>query len=109
MVSSTWYDFCVHIFLLANSISPIGCFCSYTQGLLFFSKFQVLSDDARLGGAAGKGTHRTLHDEGCFTSCIEGVFGFCEFCITSFLSLNSFCRSDGALSGCSEACVEGTR
>src|SRR4051812_23722335 len=79
-------------------------FCSYTQGLLFFSKFQVLSDDARLGGAAGKGTHRILHDEGCFTSWIEGVFGFCEFCITSFLSLNSFCRSDGALPGCSEAC-----
>ena len=105
MESSTWFDFCVHIFFTHKFNLTNWLFWPYTQESLFFSKFQVF-DEARLGGAAGKGTHRSLHDEGCFTSCIGGVPGFCEFCITSFLSPNSFCSSDGAQSGCSKPYIE---
>jgi len=62
--------------------------------LVLFRRFQVVSDHARLDGAAGKGTCRSLHDEGCSTSCIDGVPEFGKSCTTSFLSLNYFCRSD---------------
>lgn len=74
-----------------------------------FRRFQVVSDDARWGGAAGKGTCRSFHNEGCSTSCIHRLRRFGKSCTTSFLSLNYFCRSHGALAGYSEACVEGTR
>ena len=74
-----------------------------------FRRFQVVSDDARWGGAAGKGTCRSFHNEGCSTSCIHRLRRFGKSCTTSLLSLNYFCRSHGALAGYSEACVEGTR
>ena len=77
--------------------------------MVLFGRFHMISGDARLDGAAEKATDKSLLDEGCYTSCIDGVPGFGESCLTSFLSLNCFCRSDGALAGCSEACVEGTR
>jgi len=92
MGSSTWYDFCVHIFPLPNPIIVIVCFSSYSSGVVLFagSVVYVTTRDWAVLQERGHTGVSTMRDMPCPTSTASP--GSANPVLHRFCHSTVFCR-----------------